>query len=124
MLYCPRHCSRGWPRKVINLSVKVMSVVNKSPRQRTVRVLITGRVQGVAYRVWTQETAEALGLHGWVRNRRDGAVEALFSGFSGQIEEMLRRCQEGPPAAKVAEVAVIEEGGAAPAGFSVLPTAR
>jgi len=94
-----------------------------SVESRTVRVLITGRVQGVAYRIWTERTAKAMGLSGWVRNRRDGAVEALFSGAPSQVNEMLGRCREGPPAAWVLQVTVIGEGGAAPSGFKVLPTA-
>jgi acylphosphatase len=89
---------------------------------RTVRVMITGRVQGVAYRAWTERTAKALGLRGWVRNRRNGAVEALFSGSSACVDDMLRRCHEGPPAAKVNDVATMEEGGATPQFFDILPT--
>jgi len=101
-----------------------MSVVRGGLERRTVRVLITGRVQGVAYRAWTERNAKALGLQGWVRNRRNGAVEALFSGASDRVEEMLKRCRDGPPSAMVGEVAIIEdEGGAAPLGFAVLPTA-
>jgi len=101
-----------------------MSVVRGGLERRTVRVLITGRVQGVAYRAWTERNAKALGLQGWVRNRRNGAVEALFSGASDRVEEMLERCRDGPPSAMVGEVAIIEdEGGAAPFGFAVLPTA-
>jgi acylphosphatase len=91
--------------------------------QRTLRVLITGRVQGVCFRVWAKENAEALGLSGWVRNRRDGAVEALFSGSASQVLEMLARCRKGPPAAFVADVAIIEDGATVPPGFRVLPTA-
>jgi acylphosphatase len=93
------------------------------PKKRTVRVRITGRVQGVCFRTWTESTASALGLNGWVRNRRDGAVEALFSGDSQTVEEMLTRCRQGPPAALVEEVAAVEETGASPAGFAILPTA-
>jgi acylphosphatase len=89
---------------------------------RTVRVLITGRVQGVAYRVWTERTAKALGLRGWVRNRRDGAVEALFSGARASVDDMLRRCRVGPSAAKVSGVSVAEDGGQAPQAFEILPT--
>ncbi len=89
----------------------------------TVRVRITGRVQGVCYRAWTQSNAQALGLSGWVRNTRDGAVEALFSGATVQVSEMLTRCREGPPAAFVEKVAVVAEGAPAPAGFRVLSTA-
>ena len=66
----------------------------KSDR-RTVRVCITGRVQGVCIRAWAQGNANALGLTGWVRNRRDGAVEALFSGAASQVFEV-RRCRGTP----------------------------
>ena len=90
---------------------------------RTVRVRITGRVQGVCYRAWAQGNAQALGLSGWVRNRRDGAVEALFSGEANQVFEMIARCRKGPPAAFVEDVAIIEDGAAEPSGFRVLPTA-
>ena len=91
--------------------------------ERTVRVRIAGRVQGVSYRYWTRETAEALGLSGWVRNRRDGSVEALFSGAAADVAEMLRRCRDGPAAAVVGAVDILEEGGDALAGFHMLPTA-
>jgi acylphosphatase len=86
----------------------------------TMRVRITGRVQGVCYRAWAERTASALGLSGWVRNRRDGAVEALFSGAADQVSQMVRLCRQGPPAAQVEEVAAVEDFGAAPAGFAVL----
>jgi hydrogenase maturation protease len=95
----------------------------ETAERRTLRVRITGRVQGVSYRWWTERNAVALGLQGWVRNRRDGAVEAMFSGASEAVFEMVRRCWEGPPAALVEEVAIVEEGGSAPLGFAVLPTA-
>jgi acylphosphatase len=89
---------------------------------KTVTVRIEGRVQGVYYRAWTEQTARRLDLDGWVRNRRDGSVEAVFSGPETQVDEMLRRCAEGPPYAKVTKVTVTDEGGAPPSGFSVLPT--
>ena len=89
---------------------------------RTVRVRIDGRVQGVGYRYWAEEAAGELGLAGWVRNRRDGSVEVLLSGAPENVAEMLDRCREGPRAAKVTAVTVLEEGGAAPRGFDVLPT--
>ncbi len=100
-----------------------MSVEKEEIGKRTVRVRITGRVQGVCYRTWAEKNANALGLSGWVRNRRDGAVEALFSGAAGQVGAMLERCREGPPAAVVREVAIVEEGGVAPPDFAVLRTA-
>ncbi len=90
--------------------------------QRTVHVLIHGRVQGVYFRAWTQEQAEQLGLSGWVRNRRDGAVEAVFAGPAEKVDLMLERCRFGPRDAQVAEIEVIQDGGAAPEGFTVKPT--
>ncbi|KAJ9184326.1 hypothetical protein P3X46_004060 [Hevea brasiliensis] len=68
---------------------------------KTVRAVIKGRVQRVFYRNWTVENATQLGLKGWVRNRRDGSVEALFAGDSDKVQEMEKRCRRGPPAAKV-----------------------
>lgn len=69
-----------------------------------VRVVISGRVQGVWFRGWTQEIAGQAGLDGWVRNRRDGTVEAVFAGEAGKVEAMVRACHRGPPMAKVAGV--------------------
>lgn len=92
--------------------------------RRTVRVCIAGRVQGVGFRYWTEAVASELGLSGWVRNRRDGAVEALFAGPVADVDEMLERCHEGPPAANVTSVQVLEaETDNAPRGFEVKPTA-
>jgi acylphosphatase len=90
--------------------------------RRTVTVRIEGRVQGVYYRAWTEETAHSLGLDGWVRNASDGSVEAVFSGPAAQVDEMLRRCARGPGDAKVSAVTITEEGGAPPTGFKVLGT--
>ncbi|KAL9278293.1 putative acylphosphatase [Arabidopsis thaliana] len=73
----------------------------RSDSSKTVRVVIKGRVQGVCYRNWTVENAEQLGLKGWVRNRKDGSVEALFSGPPEAVDEMHQRCRRGPPAAMV-----------------------
>lgn len=91
-------------------------------KRRTVTVKIEGRVQGVYYRAWTEQTARMLGLDGWVRNARDGSVEAVFSGAPAAVEEMLRRCADGPRDAKVTAVTIVDEGGAAPSGFRVLGT--
>jgi acylphosphatase len=66
-----------------------------------VRVLISGIVQGVAFRYYTQRQAVHLGLTGWVRNLRDGRVEAIFEGDSDRVDEMLGWCAEGPPGARV-----------------------
>jgi acylphosphatase len=89
---------------------------------KTVTVRIEGRVQGVFYRAWTEQTARALHLDGSVRNCGDGSVEAVFSGPAAQVEVMLKRCAEGPPDARVSKVTVIQEGGSVAPGFKVLGT--
>jgi acylphosphatase len=68
---------------------------------RVVHVLIRGRVHGVGFRAWTQREAERRGLEGWVRNRRDGTVEAVFAGNEDTVEAMLRACRQGPSGARV-----------------------
>lgn len=68
------------------------------------QVRITGRVQGVSYRAWTRDEAERLGLGGWVRNREDGSVEALFEGPEAAVAEMMERLRDGPTAARVDDV--------------------
>jgi acylphosphatase len=87
------------------------------------RVVITGRVHGVGFRDWLIAQARQLGVSGWVRNRRDGAVEALIDGDEAAVEELLRACRRGPPHA---EVDTIEEHLAEPPGvpgFVRMPTA-
>ena len=91
--------------------------------ERTVRLRIAGAVQGVGYRYWTERTARELGLSGWVRNRRDGTVEAVVSGSAGAVERMIERCRAGPRAARVASIGVEEEPTAPSPGFDMLPTA-
>ncbi len=99
-----------------------MTGKEKDGELRAVRARVTGRVQGVCYRAWTEDNAKGLGLSGWVRNRRDGSVEALFAGPVRAIDEMLRYCRHGPPAAAVADVVVVEETGELPSRFTILPT--
>ena len=65
----------------------------------TYRVRVTGRVQGVCFRDWTKNQACRLQISGWVRNRRDGTVEALISGTPKNIQEMLNVFEVGPSAA-------------------------
>ena len=69
-----------------------------------VRAIIHGRVQGVFYRAWTQQQAHDLELKGWVRNLEDGNVELLAQGEKEPLEQLLRLCQKGPPAAQVEKV--------------------
>lgn len=89
---------------------------------RTVHVRIAGRVQGVGYRYWTERVAGEIGLNGWVRNRRNGTVEALFSGAPDAVAHMIERCRDGPPSARVTSID-LADGVAAPASaFHVLPT--
>ena len=73
------------------------------------RLLISGRVQGVYYRGFTEEVAESLGLKGWVRNLPDRRVEAVFEGERDAIEAAVKKCYEGPPAAHVADIDVTWE---------------
>lgn len=64
-------------------------------------VTIRGRVQGVGYRAWVEHRARAHGLEGWVRNRRDGSVEALFAGPVAVVADMVASCRRGPSMARV-----------------------
>jgi acylphosphatase len=89
---------------------------------KTVTVRIEGRVQGVYYRAWTDKTARSLKLDGTVRNTSDGAVEAVFSGPADKVDEMLKRCADGPPDARVTKVTVVKEGGSVAPGFRVIGT--
>jgi acylphosphatase len=88
------------------------------------RLGISGRVQGVAYRAWTVETATSLGLRGWVRNRRDGSVEALIVGPEVSVARMIEACRRGPPAARVDRVEITEapDAGLGAIGFRQLPS--
>ena len=95
---------------------------NPTATGRTVRVRIEGRVQGVGFRYWTERVATDLGLSGWVRNRRDGGVEAVFSGPADAVAEMIERCRQGPPSARVDFVKVLEEDDPVSEGFEVKPT--
>jgi acylphosphatase len=70
----------------------------------TVHVVIRGRVQGVGFRAWAEMTALEYGLEGWVRNRRDGSVEALLSGPEEIVLTMVEACRQGPPGSRVEAV--------------------
>ena len=89
----------------------------------TRRLLVSGKVQGVFYRGWTQRTARELGIGGWARNLRSGEVEVLATGPREAVDELIRRCWEGPPAARVDLVEVSEAEPADAGDFEVRPTA-
>jgi acylphosphatase len=99
-----------------------------SSTRAILHVTISGRVQGVGYRAWVEYQAVASHLEGWVRNRRDGSVEAVFAGAPHAVAEMVALCRHGPPGARVADV--LNETGRpdelelrrAGETFSVLPT--
>jgi acylphosphatase len=96
-------------------------------------VVVRGRVQGVGYRAFVQDQALQLELEGWVRNRRDGAVEAVFAGAEEAVAAAVAACHRGPPDARVDAVEAEEAEKGNPAllrqrrpgeRFSVLPTAQ
>lgn len=89
---------------------------------KAIRVRISGKVQGVWYRGWTVDEAMRRGLRGWVRNRRDGSVEALFIGPADPVEKMIEACSSGPPAARVdmIERSAADDDGSS--GFEQRPT--
>ncbi|HID20209.1 MAG TPA: acylphosphatase [Methanophagales archaeon] len=72
-------------------------------------VFIKGKVQGVLFRYTTRDEANVRDVKGWVRNVRDGRVEAVFEGEKEKVDEMIEYCHYGPPAAKVSSVKVIRE---------------
>jgi acylphosphatase len=93
--------------------------------EKIVRVTIGGYVQGVGYRAWMQMEARARGVRGWVRNRLNGDVEALFAGPPDAVEALCAACWRGPVQARVDKVEVVEADPAAPgpvAGFRQIST--
>jgi acylphosphatase len=78
-------------------------------------VRIRGRVQGVSFRYYTSRTAEEHGVTGWVRNRPDGSVEAVFEGRESAVRQVVEWCRQGPPSARVDEIDIDWE--AAPGEF-------
>lgn len=96
------------------------------PFARIIHVIVRGRVQMVGYRAWTEGQADARGLSGWVRNRADGTVEAVFAGSNEQVAGMAQACWRGPSKAEVSAVEIQEAdasllGPASSAGFVTLP---
>jgi acylphosphatase len=90
---------------------------------KVLHVAITGRVQGVGYRAWAANRALQLGLKGWVRNRRDGSVEAVFKGEEQAIVNMVDECWRGPRSAAVNDIVATSVIDEAWPDFTVKPTA-
>lgn len=82
------------------------------------RVIVHGRVQGVFFRETTRHLAEQAGVAGWVRNRPDGTVEAVFEGETAAVERLVAASRTGPPMAEVTGVEVIEEDPESLSGFT------
>ena len=91
-------------------------------RMETVRLIVTGGVQGVGYRLWATRMAARLGLRGWVRNRADGSVEGLVTGAPREVAAMIEACWSGPPGALVAEVTAAPAADDGSVGFVALAT--
>jgi len=89
---------------------------------RAVRLRVTGRVQGVGYRMWAEQTGDRLGLRGWVRNRADGSVEVLAIGAGETVAALVEACRRGPRAAAVTGVEAVEAEDDGSAGFTTRPT--
>jgi acylphosphatase len=83
------------------------------------RVIVSGQVQGVFFRDTARRRAEAAGVAGWIANRPDGAVEAVFEGAPDAVEELVEFCRHGPSRAEVASVEVEEEQPEKLTGFAV-----
>jgi acylphosphatase len=86
-----------------------------------VHIRVTGTVQGVGYRAFVEREAVARGLSGWVRNRRDGSVEAVVDGAASAVQAMIAWAHRGPPSARVTDVHVGEHPGSF-MSFERLPT--
>lgn len=85
-------------------------------------LFISGRVQGVFYRAFTKDVADSLKLKGWVRNLRDGRVEAVFEGEEETILKAIEKCKQGPPYSRVDNVEVIWEEPEGLSGFAIKTT--
>lgn len=91
-----------------------------SQRSNAMRLVISGRVQGVGYRYWLKSEAERMGIDGWVRNMPGGEVEAMIVGEAVALDALARLCERGPAAARVAKVERVAATGATGSGFQVI----
>ncbi len=78
-------------------------------KMKRAHVWITGRVHGVFFRAYTRDAAQRFGIVGWVRNLRDGRVEAMLEGDEESIRQMIQWCYKGSPLSRVDDVDVVEE---------------
>jgi Acylphosphatases len=90
-----------------------------APKAEAVQVWISGRVQGVGYRMATRQQALALGLDGWVQNLPDGRVWAVFAGEAAAVQKMVDWCHQGPALAQVTEVVVAPYAEPVGRGFAI-----
>jgi acylphosphatase len=102
-------------------------MADNEPDNFAVHVRIHGEVQGVFFRNWTIDEATKRNLRGWVRNRSDGTVEAVFVGDEPQVRDMVAACRRGPPKAQVTRIVQIPgeyrpDETELPPGFKKLPT--
>ncbi len=97
-------------------------VLGDNEEMKRVRAIVTGTVQGVGYRYTLREAARAEGVTGWVRNRRDGSVEAELEGTPEAIERVLEGMRSGPPGARVDAVTVDERHPEGTSDFSIAQT--
>lgn len=89
---------------------------------KAIRLIIEGKVQGVGYRAWLSTQAKGVSLCGWVRNRRDGTVEAVISGEAETLSIFISSCWRGPMAARVDKITDEQYSKLLPPNFEVLPT--
>lgn len=95
-------CVSVKPPEILGVKVSLMSQYSK-------HVKISGAVQGVGYRAWTQKEALALGVNGWVKNLSDGSVEALLQGAKEKVDHLLKKLESGPNLSRVKHVEVMGE---------------
>ena len=90
---------------------------------KAIHAIVSGVVQGVGFRFFVEREAQARGLDGWVRNRRDGTVETVIAGADAALDAMLAQLHRGPPGAEITAVRAGPHQGSLEPGFRTLPTA-
>ncbi len=87
-----------------------------------IRIVMSGRVQGVGFRAWAERRARERGLSGWIRNCRDGTVEAVFAGQKSRVDQIIDLCRSGPAHARVEVLERYEAEAPAMPGFQIRPS--